>query len=265
MDRNAAFRTLNLPENADQPTILKCFQERSADLRQRIGDAPAHLRSQFEEALRQAEEAYRVLALHAASTDWLPAADRVSVSSPPMANTGSSAASTASAPAFQFSGAQVAPPLGLMQRAGQWFFMGMVAALAGMVFFGFKSCAANKALAISKPKAEKIEKYEAILKNGKFKLKNISKKPFLVLDYAVFYMKADTLVRYAKPIEEEPIRIEPGQTNEFTKTEGTKHLYDGAVLFYYIAVSPIDQSDVMAFKDVCHDENGIQLDPKFKE
>jgi hypothetical protein len=263
MDRNAAFRTLNLPENADQPTILKCFQERSADLRQRIGDAPAHLRSQFEEALRQAEEAYRVLALHAASTDWLPAADRVSVSSPPMANTGSSAASTASAPAFQFSGAQVAPPLGLMQRAGQWFFMGMVAALAGMVFFGLKSCEANKALAISKPKAEKVEKYEAILKNGKFKVKNISKKPFLILDYTVLYMKEDTLVRYEMPNPKEPIRIEPGQTKEFTKTEGTKHLYDGAVLFYALVVISIDSSNYNVIRDVCHDENGILLDPKF--
>ena len=266
MDRKSAFRTLNLPEDADQPTILKRFQEHAADLRQRIGNAPAHLRPQFQEALLQLEEAYRMLAINAASTDWLPASDRVSINTPPIAGTETSLNPTSQVPVFQFSGGQTTPPLGLMQRAGQWFFMGMVVALAGMSFFGFKSCEANKELEKARPLAEKTEKYQQIVKNGKFKVKNSGDKPFWIFNYKVFYIQSDSIVEYRPnaTFSKSPFLMEPGKTVfEPTLMMGSKHIYDGEVLFYMIVVVNED-SESQVFSGIWQQDEALALNPTFK-
>ncbi|MBC7778253.1 MAG: hypothetical protein H7246_22660 [Phycisphaerae bacterium] len=265
MDRQAAFRTLNLPENADQHNLLKRFQEHTADLRQRIGDAPAHLRPQFQEALQQAEEAYRVLAVSAASTDWLPAADRVNLPPPPMVNTGNFSSQATSAHAFQFSGGQAPAPLGLMQRAGQWFFIGMFAALAGMAFFGFKSCDAAKELENTRPLAAKTEKYQAIMKNGKFKVKNSGEKPFWIYNYKVSYIKGDSLVEYRPKAASSklPFLMEPGRTVfEPTLMMGSNIIYNGEVLFYMMVVVN-EENESQVFSGIWQNEEPLEINPTF--
>lgn len=269
MDRQKALHILNLSEPAEHNVIQRQYNFITTDLRQRISDAPPHLRVDFEAALKEAEAAYMLLMGSVATDHWLPSAGRVVAPTITAPTPDIASPAAISPPAFQSSMTNQAARPEFLQRAGKWFFGGMIAALVLAVFFGIRSMNLQKELNKTKPLAESAEKMQKTMQNGKFKLKNASTStPFVVQQAKVYYIKDDSLtmaIVIKGSGDKPPVVVDPGDSfNAKEDMVGSHTVYDGEVLFYSVILSDINQTISKSYSGICQDDNGFKLDPKFE-
>lgn len=126
---------LDIESDADLATIQRAYKEKTTDLRQRVSDAPSHLKPDFEARLQLIERAYQWLAVESMPRDWLPAAERVSVAGAGDKQIGSPALRRQF---FKLPKTSIRLQI-FRQKSAKWFFGGMILCLSLAAYFGIKA------------------------------------------------------------------------------------------------------------------------------
>jgi negative regulator of sigma E activity len=254
MDKSEAIHILNIESDADLATIQRAYKEKTTDLRQRVSDAPSHLKPDFEARLQLIERAYQLLAVESMPRDWLPAAERVSAG----AGDKQSEVPGIAAPVFQAAKDQHQAS-DFWQKSAKWFFGGMILCLSLAAYFGIKANTLSQENKKLKPLAEKLTRVEKLTQQGKFIVTNSGNEPFSIYGGTAWYLKDTTLVSYTKALET-PVLLKPGANHDFKEFHGAEKTYNGDVLFWAITY---EYGGVGTFHSgVCHDKEGIFFAPE---
>jgi hypothetical protein len=260
-ERQKALETLNLPADAQHEQVEAAYKVLALDLRQRINEAPSHLKSKFQDRFNDTTTAYHFLIKETAPDHWLPSSGKVEVRS----DNGIATESPTQGKGFDYqpdTSAAAAKNASVFEKYGQWFFASTILATALAIFFGIKWSDASKELAEAEPKVKIAEDYEKFAKNQKFKIRNVASTPYRIEGYQVFFIKNDSIVSRMTKLKE-PYILESGKSFEpETVSDGTKTVYNGEALFYSISVSNMNNTMYDVYSGVC-EEDGVNLDPKF--
>lgn len=256
MNHQKALHVLNLSEPVTLVAVQRQYKIMTTDLRQRIMDAPPHLRTNFEATLKEIEAAYTLLVDNMATDQWLPSAEKVSAPTGHQAAEVSGRQTNTNAPVFQSVMVNQPSKPEFLQKTGKWFFAGMIAALVLAVFFGIRSMNLQKELNKVKPLAESAEKMKVHFKNGKFKITNLGPEPVWITNFSVYYVSGDSIAHYLPTqytIPELPQLLEPGRSG-YAPVDKYGTTYDGEALFYIIKIENQDQTLSFMKDGICSEK-----------